>query len=163
MGESSLLVVMAGASPWIAWEFRQIVERGHARKLIVLFPQLRSRYRKGSAAGLAAIKEAFLGTPWESALREIDQPWRIRSLVFEKSGRVSLVVAKSRSRNAYHLATLIAHFLVDCDRVNQPHRTDSGPNQNWSPYNNTPINSLPWCAIARCASSLEPIRPLPPT
>jgi hypothetical protein len=128
MDACSLLVVMAGATHWIAWELRKIVERGHVGKLILLFPQVRFWYRKrSSAARLAAIKEAFVGSPWESALHDIGQPWRIRSLVFEKNGHVSLVVAKSRNRNAYHLAALIAHFLVTRDRLNQPHRTNLRP------------------------------------
>jgi hypothetical protein len=63
-------------------------------------------------ARLEAVIAGFAETPWEAQLCQLHNPVRIRSMVFEEGGRVTVVTARSRSRNAYHLAVLIAHFLI---------------------------------------------------
>jgi hypothetical protein len=136
MESSCLLVVMAGATHWVAWELREVVERGHIEKLIILFPDYLGKGQRhleylhsqfecdrqmaiSPADRLATIVEAVRGTPWDIALREIKDPWSIRSLVFDDDGHVSMVAAKSLNRNSYYLAAVIAHFLILRRRVGQ--------------------------------------------
>lgn len=122
MDASCLIVVLLGVTHWVEWELRQILERGHVHKLILCFPQVttnmfsrdkRLRTRKGDAsARLDTLKATFANSPWAAALSAIPKPQHIRSLVFERDGSVIVVTARSRTRNAYHLAILIGHFLL---------------------------------------------------
>ena len=120
MDKARIILVMAGVTRCIGWEMQQVVGRGHAAKMIMLFPQGRRRIRirrfwskKIKAADrLATVQEAFSHTPWAPALRELRNARRIRSIVFHPDGSVTVVGCRSRSRNSYHLAALIGHYLL---------------------------------------------------
>ena len=127
MDRSCLIVLIAGTTHWISWELREVVERDHAKKLILLFPnQQQSRLWSWSIASrwsgdfntrvrIATVIEAFRGTAWERALRDISQgpgERRIRSIVFAAGGGATVVRSKSDNRNASHLAALVAHYVV---------------------------------------------------
>src|SRR5713226_7541607 len=116
MYESQIILLVAGASQWIVWELRKLVESGHVAKLILLFPQIRSplfwRKRKDAERRLAVVRQAFSGTVWEAGLMRVDRPLRIRSVVFEPGGGVVVVTSRPRNRDSYHLAALIAHYWM---------------------------------------------------
>jgi hypothetical protein len=127
MDQSCLIVVIAGTTHWIRWELREVVERGHTEKLILLFPNqlqsllwswsLASRWSGNFNTGirLTSVIEAFRGTPWEGALRDIakrPEQRRIRSIVFAAGGGITLVRTNSDNRNASHLAALVAHYML---------------------------------------------------
>jgi uncharacterized protein (TIGR03382 family) len=122
MDSAAVIIVMAGVTNWINWELKKVIERGHAHKLILCFPQSkRKRFAKDkrfrtlervAIARLEGVKAALEGTAWEAQLSQLDNPVRIRSMVFEEDGRLTAVAARSRNRNAYHLAALIAHYLL---------------------------------------------------
>ena len=111
---SQAIILMAGTTHWIEWELETIVRLGHAGKLIVMFPQLRKIRRKANAAKrLAAVRTAFAGTIWEIGLGHLENQdaAHIRSLVFHSTG-VAAVTSKTRNRDSYNLAALIAHNLL---------------------------------------------------
>jgi len=122
MDSALLIVVLAGITSWIEWELKKVIERGHAHKLILCFPQSKpnwfakdKRFRTLKTevnARFEAVKAAFVGTQWEASLCQLVDPLRIRSIIFEENGRVTAVTARSRNRNTYHLAVLIGHFLI---------------------------------------------------
>jgi hypothetical protein len=127
MDRSCLIVLVAGTTHWISWELGKVIERDHAEKLILLFPnQQQSRLWSWSLASrwsadfntsvrIATVIQAFRGTAWEGALRDISQgPGEryIRSIVFAAGGGVTVVRSKSDNRNASHLAALVAHYVV---------------------------------------------------
>ena len=117
MDRAQIIVLMAGVTHWVNWELQTIVGRGHAGKLIVVFPQshlfLPWRRRRDLDARLAAVRGVFAGTPWEAGLGSISTAAsRLRSLVLEPDGHVIVVTSRVRTRASYHLATLLAHYLI---------------------------------------------------
>jgi hypothetical protein len=58
------------------------------------------------------VQEAFKRTHWEKNLTALRDAHRIRSIVFHPNGSISVVSCRSRNRNAYHLAALLAHYLL---------------------------------------------------
>jgi uncharacterized RDD family membrane protein YckC len=121
MDEASLIVVMAGWTKWVSWELEGIVSRGHVGKLVLVFPQIKTRFwgkgrRQVSASGrLGNLNTAFSGTIWAAGLRklqEVGKPERIRSIIFEPDGHVIAITSKARNRESYHLAALLAHDFI---------------------------------------------------
>jgi hypothetical protein len=64
------------------------------------------------------IRQVFKNTPWEEELLEFnDFPW-LRTMLFRFDGSMVMVRSRSRSRDSYHLAVLIAHqYLLDPDNI----------------------------------------------
>jgi hypothetical protein len=67
-------------------------------------------------ARLDQLQWVFAETRWSAALRRLDDAESLRSLVFGEDGGVTVVRARSRNRNAYHLAVLIAHWVSHAGR-----------------------------------------------
>jgi hypothetical protein len=116
---AALIIVMAGATTWIQWELKQVVQRGHTKKLILSFPQFKKSMFSNDPGTMTARMEgvisAFQGTPWEPQLLQMSQlllAEHIRGVIFEANGRLTAVTAWSRNRNTYHLGILISHFLL---------------------------------------------------
>jgi hypothetical protein len=99
-----------------------LIERGHIGKLIVLFPEvhnikrLRDREMRkpwvNAAVRLDHLRKAFLGTDWESALQAIDDALMVRAIVFFPGGATTVIVDKSKNRNTYQAAAVIAHYML---------------------------------------------------
>jgi hypothetical protein len=118
MDRARVIVLMSGVTHWVGWELKNVLDRRHADKLIILFPQSRKvfKFKSESAARLKTIQEAAAGTAWEAALMALDKPHRLRALLLEPGGKVMRFDAGSRSRNAYHLAALAAHYRMSATR-----------------------------------------------
>jgi len=121
MDESRLIVLMAGQTKWVGWELQEIVNRGHASKFVLLFPQIKVRFWKrggrnaDAAERLRVLCTAFRGTIWESGLLQLQEqhkPGRIRSVAFNPNGYVIATTSKPKNRESYHLAALVAHNFV---------------------------------------------------
>ncbi len=117
MDRAQIIVLMAGITHWVNWELQTIVARGHAGKLILVFPQSRIflpwRRRRNLEMRVAAVRGAFAGSPWEPALASLSTPaQRLRCLAFEPTGHVVAITSRVRSRASYHLAALLAHYLI---------------------------------------------------
>lgn len=123
MDRSALIVVVAGVTGWINWELKKVIERGHTGKLIIIFPQLTNlrrikdkalrRRSANAAARLTNVRQAFAGTNWQAGLNVIQDAQRTRAITFSPDGSTTVVEARSRNRNAYHLAALVAHYLMN--------------------------------------------------
>lgn len=84
MDDASLIVMFAGITGWTNWELKTTIERGHAYKLILGFPELKSNWfakdrrystqTNNANARLEAVKAAFIDTPWETAMCQIVNP-----------------------------------------------------------------------------------------
>jgi hypothetical protein len=118
MDRSRVIVLMSGVTHWVGWELKSVLDRGHAGKLIILFPQSRKvfKFKSESAARLKTIQDAAAGTPWADALIALDRPERLRALLLEPGGKIARFNAKPRARNAYHLAALAAHYRLSSAR-----------------------------------------------
>lgn len=121
IGSSKLVLIMAGATHWIGWEMGKVLEMGAAQRAIVLFPQTRRQWRPfrkkkrrkiAPEDRLQVVRNVFEGTPWEAGLLQLTDAKKIRSVIFEPDGRVTAIVSKPKSRDSYHLAALIAHYLM---------------------------------------------------
>ena len=55
-----------------------------------------------------ANRDAFAGTPWSPALAAIVRPETVRAITFGPDGSLTVIRAKSSSRDAYHLAAVVA-------------------------------------------------------
>ena len=119
IANSKLILIMAGTTHWIGWEMRKVIELGGAEKTIVLLPQTSRRwrlFRRGHSTTpeerLSIVQGAFMRTPWETGLLQLTEAQQIRSIVFEPDGRVTAITSKPKNRDSYHLAALIAHYLI---------------------------------------------------
>jgi hypothetical protein len=119
MDSSAVILVMAGVTGWVSWEMRKIVEREHVNKLIVCIPNMRSlkqwsarEYERNLAMRFEGVRTAFAGTAWEPVLERLPEYRHIRTMIMEPGGGVTAVVSRSSNRNSYHLAVLVAHYLL---------------------------------------------------
>ena len=113
MTEASVIIMYCGTTQWVNWELRQVVQSGSATRLILMFPEIRKwwfwRRRRDIAARTQQIREVFRDTPWTEELTEFSDFARLRAMLFRADGSMLMVKSRSRSRDAYHLAALIAH------------------------------------------------------
>ena len=109
MDAAAAIVVLAGHTEWLIWELRQIRERALTQKALLVFPPAS---RKNAATRLDTVRRAFSGSQWEAALAGVGRPASLRALVLKNDGGVVLVRSRSRSRDMIHVATMVAHYLL---------------------------------------------------
>jgi hypothetical protein len=113
MKSANLIIMYAGLTPWVNWELRQVLENGRTSRLILMFPEIKewrpARRKANVAARATKIRELFEDTPWAEELKAIDDFSKLRAMLFREDGSMVIVKSGSRSRDAYHLAALIAH------------------------------------------------------
>jgi hypothetical protein len=113
MKESNLIIMYCGTTQWVNWELRKVVESGRATSLILMFPEIKSRRaaaREGEIASrVEQVRDVFRDTPWNEELREFADFAGLRAMLFCADGSMIMIKSKSRTREAYHLAALIAH------------------------------------------------------
>jgi hypothetical protein len=113
MKGSNLIIMYCGTTQWVNWELRKVVESGRATSLILMFPEIKSRRaaarNREIASRVEQIRDVFRDTPWNEELREFDDFAGLRAMLFCADGSMIMIKSKSRSREAYHLAALLAH------------------------------------------------------
>ena len=113
MKDASLIIMYSGKTHWVNWELRKVVESGRATSLILMFPEIKgwrpSRRKQDLAARVEQIRAVFRDTPWNEELMEFGDFAGLRAMLFRADGSMVMVKSRSRSRDAYHLAALIAH------------------------------------------------------
>lgn len=90
MNEALMIAMIAGATEWIRWELRQILELGHVRRLVILLPL------PYDAARWTNVVDGLAGTRWEPLLRTLD-PKNVILLQLRPDGGI-LAIRKSASR-----------------------------------------------------------------
>jgi hypothetical protein len=121
MREAGLIIMYSGKTHWVNWELRQIIENDCATRLILMFPEIRTWRRSKRKAEISArveqVRQVFKNTPWEEELMEFNDFPGLRAMLFRPDGSMVMVRSRSRSRDSYHLAALIAHVhLLDSDK-----------------------------------------------
>ena len=109
MDAAKAIVVLAGHTDWLVWEILQIRERHLTKKALFIFPP---SGRRNADIRLDTVRRAFSGSQWETALAGIDRPGSLRALVLRENGGIVLVRSRSRSRDMIHVATMVAHYLL---------------------------------------------------
>jgi hypothetical protein len=137
--DSNVILLMIGRTKWVRWELEQIIRNNALDRLVICFPPIkklwwwedllfRREFKENTESRLARLKLTFSSTPWSSAIDQLDDAQTLRSLVLRDSGRVMAIRARSRNRNAYHLAIVIAHWVIKAAPL-RPARAES-PSQN---------------------------------
>jgi hypothetical protein len=113
MESASLIVMYCGKTKWVNWELQKIIERGRSTSLILMLPEVKgwraSKRRKDIAERIQQLREAFRSTQWIEDLTEFHDFLGLRAMLFRADGSMVMVRSRSRSRDSYHLAALIAH------------------------------------------------------
>jgi hypothetical protein len=117
METSSVIVLFAGLTPWVNWELKEAVTGHRAAKLMVIFPASRRRHwwRRGPTdpeRRLDAIRQDLADTVWSAGLNALDHPKTIRAITLAPSGQITVIRSRTRLRDSYHLAAMVAHFLI---------------------------------------------------
>jgi hypothetical protein len=131
MRDARLIIMYSGTTHWVNWELRQVVKNEYATRLILMMPEIRAVLwaRKGEiSARVEQVREGFKGTPWEEELLSFNDFARLRAMLFRPDGSMVMVKSRSHSRDSYHLAALVAHYiLIDSDALNSAGTNKRGP------------------------------------
>ena len=129
MKDANLIIMYCGTTQWVNWELRRVVESGRTTSLILMFPESKawrsSRRKRDIEARVEQIRDVFKDTPWAEELMTFSDFAGLRAMVFRADGSMVMVKCRSRSRDAYHLAALIAHQQL-LDGTSAPHLEISG-------------------------------------
>jgi hypothetical protein len=113
MKDANLIIMYCGTTQWVNWELRRVVESGRTTSLILMFPESKvwrsSRRKRDIEARVEQIRHVFRDTPWTEELMTFSDFAGLRSMIFRADGSMVMIRSRSRSRDAYHLAALIAH------------------------------------------------------
>ena len=113
MRDANLIIMYCGKTQWVNWELRRVVEGGRATSLILMFPEIKtwraSLRKQDIAARVKRLREVFRDTAWNEELMAFNDFEGLRVMLFRPDGSMVMVKSHSRSRDAYHLAALIAH------------------------------------------------------
>ena len=123
MRDARLIIMYSGKTHWVNWELRQVVKNECATRLILMMPEIKGWYsskrNKEISARVEQVREVFKDTPWEEELLTFDDFAGLRAMLFRPDGSMVMVKSRSRSRDSYHLAALVAHLvLIDSDVLN---------------------------------------------
>jgi hypothetical protein len=113
MKSSSLIVMYCGTTDWVNWELRKVIESGRSTSLILMIPEIKgwrsTKRKRDIAERVKQLREAFSHTPWNEDLMEFNDFPGLRAMLFRADGSMVMVRSRSRSRDSYHLAGLVAH------------------------------------------------------
>ena len=116
MRGAALVVMYAGRTPWVNWELARVIENPGATRLLLLVPEIkgwrRARRQDELQARYGQLREAFAGTPWHEELMAWDDVAGLRAMIFNADGSMVMIRSNSRSRDSYHLAALVAHYVL---------------------------------------------------
>jgi hypothetical protein len=122
MQQAQLVIMYSGKTHWVNWELRKLLENGCATRLILMVPEIkawrRSKRSQDISARVEQIREVFRATPWEEELLQFDDFVGLRAMLFRADGSMVMVKSRSRRRDSYHLAALLAHqVLLDSEHA----------------------------------------------
>jgi len=118
MESANLIVMYCGTTKWVNWELQKVIERDRSTSLILMIPEIKgwraSKRRQDIANRVQQLREVFRNTEWNEELSEYSDFSSVRAMLFRADGSMVMIRSRSRSRDSYHLAALIAHQqLVD--------------------------------------------------
>lgn len=130
---ASTIVIFLGRSHWIKWELAKVFEARRMQHTILVLPEVKAWSRANRFSDLsrrmALLRAVCHEQEWGRAMGAVWDFTSLRTLIFQPNGSVLTVVSGSFGRDSYHLAVLIAHYLI-LNSV-QP-QLESGKGQNAS-------------------------------
>ena len=123
MRDAGLIIMYSGKTHWVNWELQKVLENERATRLILMIPEIkiwsRSERSEEISARVEQVRAVFKSTPWEEELSQFDDFAGLRAMLFRPDGSMVMVKSRSRSRDSYHLAALVAHhILISSDVLN---------------------------------------------
>src|SRR5215470_14702014 len=127
MQKARIIVLYAGRGQWQTWELARVVNIGQAPKLLLMFPEvkklsastgwrrwflLKSDINRELDSRLELARQAFMNTKWSVALARYTSARDIRAMLFPSDGSVVVIRSRPCNRDSYHLAALIAHYIL---------------------------------------------------
>ncbi len=116
MQDARLIIMYSGKTHWVNWELRQVLENDCATRLILMIPEIKawrsSKRNKEISARVEQVREVFKSTPWEEELLRFDDFAGLRAMLFRPDGSMVMIKSRSRRRDSYHLAVLVAHQIL---------------------------------------------------
>jgi hypothetical protein len=106
---AQLIILVAGTTHWVRWEFNMVLRRGHWPNLIVVMPP--SARPEHNAARWDHIIAGLRDSPWRDALAMID-PHRVVALRLLDGGGVATVTSDRRRMVDYQLAMRIMMYQL---------------------------------------------------
>jgi hypothetical protein len=106
--KSALIVMYSGKTHWVNWELAKVIEAGRVPNLILLIPE----GVVDIAARISQLKIVFANTAWHGSLEKLSDFQNVRALKFVSDGSIIIITSTKRNRDAYHLAALVAHYLI---------------------------------------------------
>jgi hypothetical protein len=135
MRRAQLIVMYGGSTQWVNWELRKIVESGRASNFILMLPELKARRastrRKDIAKRVENVRRAFGDTEWSEELLTFSDYDNLRAMLFRPDGSMLMIKSRSRSREAYHLAALVAHQQLLTRAAHTRAELDATPVRRW--------------------------------
>jgi hypothetical protein len=116
MTEASLIVMYAGRTNWVSWELAKIIEMGSVHKLMLIIPEVAGEARAVRAENVSLrierLSEILNGTRWSNSFAELHNVEDVRAMLLRDDGSVVVLRSRPHNRDSYHLATLIAHYIM---------------------------------------------------
>jgi len=122
MQKARIIVMYAGRGQWQTWELARVVNAEQTFKLILMFPEVKGWRRWFSLkrddinreldSRMELARQAFMNTKWSAALDGYTTARDVRALLFPSDGSVVVIQSRPRNRDSYHLAALIAHYIL---------------------------------------------------
>ena len=121
---SMMIVMLAGRTPSVRWELETIIARSKVGSLLLLLPPLTTdalgRIENDDKIDrLAIIRDCFDGTPWASALQELEEQGVV-GLMLRPGGKLVAITSASSSDEDYRLAVHFAVYCMLCRCRGQP-------------------------------------------
>ncbi|MEZ5970783.1 MAG: hypothetical protein R3C31_03120 [Hyphomonadaceae bacterium] len=105
MHEALLIVMVAGYTEGVRWEFEQIIAKGHARKLILIFPPNDSHFEARWAWVRRLLGTRLFGPEMERAKRQ-----DTILLTMDSSENLCVMTSRSKNASAYRAALALAVY-----------------------------------------------------
>lgn len=116
MTEASVIVMYAGLTNWVSWELAKIIETGSFLKLILIIPEVTGEARAVRAEKvslrLERLSQVLKGTRWSNSFAELRNIEDVRAMLLKDDGSILVVRSRPHNRDSYHLAALIAHYIM---------------------------------------------------
>jgi hypothetical protein len=116
MSEAGLIIMYSGTTNWVNWELTKIIEMGRVTNLILMIPEIkgwrRSKRSKNISKRIESVKDVFNNTKWSVSLAAFQDFLSVRAMLFGADGSVTVIRSGPHNRDSYHLAALIAHYLI---------------------------------------------------